>query len=311
MKHRLDLGALPELGAPEIVRTSRADARERILGPRGLYFRAPGGVYGPGPDGAPKRLFPDVRAGRAQAPWPFDGGVALRWGAGVSFHFEDGERVEVPGDVFALASAAPVGLVLDRQERALRLVDLATRVVRTIAEVTGGLERQVPGVLTVDPAGVRALVLDGGSSGQVSMLEVELSSGASRVVLGPLPPRSWIVGSYGAHGERVLLEQRFGPTRARLIHQSRSQLVLLELTVSQPMLRPVFLRRGVVAAVLSTEPLGLATYGPRDLYLIAIPGGTRRRLTDVGDVCGHPVVRDGGLEVDAAAGLMRWNLPDE
>lgn len=308
MKHRLDLGALPELGAPEVVRTNLAST-ERIHGPSGLYFRARGGVYGPGGDGATELLFADGR-GRAHAPWPFAGGVALRWGSRVCFAFDDGERIDAPGDVFALASEAPVAVVLDRQGRALQHIDLATREVRTVAEIDGGLERQVPGVLTVDAAGMRVLVLDGDASGQVVISEVELSSGTSTVVHGPLPPRSWAVGSFGAHGERVLLEQRFAPTRARVIHQSRSSHVLLELAVPQPMLRPVFLRRDVIAAVLSTEPLGLATYGPRDLYLIAIPGGTRRKLTDSGDVCGHPALQDGALEVDTAGGLMRWRLPD-
>ncbi|MEQ9499886.1 MAG: hypothetical protein RIT81_23615 [Deltaproteobacteria bacterium] len=309
MKHRLDLGALPELGAPEVIRTSLPSS-ERIHGPTGLYFCARGGVYGPGRDGATALLFADGRDGRAHAPWPFVGGVALRWGPCVCFAFDDGERIDVPGDVFALASEAPVGVVLDRQLRALQYVDLAAREARTVAKIDGGLERQVPGVMTVDAAGTRALVLDGHASGQVFLSEVNLTTGASTVVLGPLPARSWAVGSFGAHGERVLIEQRFAPTRARVIHQSRSSHVLLELAFPQPMLRPVFLRRDVVAAVLSTEPLGLATYGPRDLYLIAIPGGTRRKLTDGGDVGGHPALHDGGLEVDAKEGVVRWSLPD-
>ncbi|MEQ8985695.1 MAG: hypothetical protein RL846_47585, partial [Deltaproteobacteria bacterium] len=245
MKHRLDLGALPELGAPEIIEAPLEGAVDRVRGERGLYFRARGGVYGPGPE----RLFADRRAG---APWPFAGGVGLRWGSVVRFAFDDGEHVDVPGDVFTLASNALVGLVLDRRARVLRRVDLTSREARTIGEVAGGLERQVPGVLSLDPTGTRALVLDADTSGQITMSELNLASGASRIVHGPLPPRSWIVGAFGPHGERVLLEQRFGPTRARLIHQSRTSHVLFELTVAQPMLRPAFLRRDVIAVVLST-----------------------------------------------------------
>lgn len=320
MSHFLGVFTGPDLRR-ERLRAANLEARDGVrvedraaLG-EALWFRAAGavsgGVYVEEEGGAARARFLDAEGGRASAPRPFSGGVALRRGARVHVAREGGAAVDVEGDTFAVASEAPVGVVLDRRGRRLLRVDLETLEVAEVARVEGALERQVRPVVSLDAAGRRVLLMDGGADGQVSLLDVDLATGRAEVVRGPLPPRSWVVGAFAPRGAGlVVLEQRFSPqVRARLLLVSGARVTtLLEVDVPQPMSRPWLLDPSTAVVAASLEPAGLASYGPVDLYSISIPGGTRARLTERGDVRGSPCARDGRLEVDTGTGLLSFTV---
>jgi len=330
LPHRRHLEGLPRFGPPET--TAPALGRRdqvRISGviARGgdLVFRADGPELAPGIYREPRRggeadlLLPDPpghvlldpisagallavhRSARGRVPSQIDV---------IALYDSYGVETVVPGQSIGVAGSGEVAAVVDLGAKLLRRVDLTNRQVTEAAALIGGIDPQLAPIVSLDHAGSAALLMDAREErGDASLLRIDLATGATDILFGPLPAPAWATGAFVPGGDEIIaLEMRLGDTpRARVLRcgAGGDRATLLELQLSQPASTPVLVGPNLVALPLSLAPHPLATYGPVDLVAIPLTGGAVFSVTHAGDVHGRARLVEDALLVEGGSHLIR------
>ncbi len=314
--HQARLAGLPNVGALGFQAPLAAASGVRVSGVirhnGSLHYRADGlhGLHGLARDesGGPRMLLPDTASTRVLGASSSGGWLVARQ-ASARAHpprvesvllWSSQAQVRVSGQVAAVAENAPRAVVADALGAAVRLVDLPNGLVTMLAELPHGLDPLLPANVAIHPDGSEVLfTLPTNARGGVSLQRIRLDTMERSTLLPAADGPSRILCCYAPDGRRVVAsEMVLGETpRFRLwdLVNGRSPRVVTELHHSQPAVAPVFVDALTLALVLSITTYPGASYGPTDVALVRLDGGTPRAITRAGDVRGE--LRVEGLNI--------------
>jgi len=215
----------------------------------------------------------------------------------------------VPGQGLGIDPGHTAAVIASLDDGSIRRVDLASgEVAATSARLGGSMDPMMSPPIAVSPGGRQILVMEtDGERGPASLVLHDLGSGDRKIMVGPIPAPSWVLGMFTPAGDVLVQVMRLGDSpRYTLSRLPKSGVLatLVDLAVAQPQSLPAFVTPDVVALPLSLVAHPIATYGPVDLVLVPLSGSAQIPVTKTGDVRGRARATSTALLVEGGSVLI-------